>query len=456
MVSSERMADLLIRDAELLVTMTGDELRGGWVTISGGFVDGVGEAGTEPEAAEVLSAKGCLVTPGLVNAHHHIYQNLTRSFAPAVNQDLLTWASTLSEMWKRLDEEATYVSTWIGLAELALGGCTTTTDDLYVHPRPNLIDAEIAAAREVGMRFDPCRGAINLSREDGAPWPNEMVQDTDTILADTERLISRYHDRSHGAMIRIVSGPSANVTSTPDLFEASAELAEKHDVRLFTHLSQFPGEETWSLARFGQKPVDWFASVGWGSSRSWVAHCIFVDEGEIARIARWGTGVAHCPSSNALICEGIAPIPEMRKHGISVGLGCDGSASTDHGSLWLEARTALILARVRLGPMAMSARDVLEMATVGSAKCLGREGEIGVLTPGSCGDLVAWPMEGVSFAGAWTDPVEAWLRCGPVAARHTIVAGRTLVRNGELTLPKLEEMLTRHERISREWQGVTG
>jgi cytosine/adenosine deaminase-related metal-dependent hydrolase len=446
-------AELLIRDAELLVTMTGDELSGGWVAISGGMVDAVGPAGREPEAAETLSARGCLVTPGLVNAHHHMFQNLTRAFGPVLNSELMNWAGTQSDMWVRLDEEAAYVSTWIGLAELALGGCTLTTDDLYAHPRPKLIDAQIAAARELGFRFDPCRGAVALGRDDGLIFPRELVQDRDTILADTERLIDTYHDRSPGAMTRIVVGPSGSSVATPGLMEAAAELAERHDVRMTTHLSQFNGEEEWSLGYFGLRQVDWLESVGWGSDRAWVAHCIFVTDEEIARLARWGTGVAHCPTTCCLVADGVTPVGEMRRAGVNVGLAVDGGGS-EHASMWLEAHTALLLGRLRLGPMSTSARDVLELATLGSARCLGREGTNGVLAPGACGDVAVWPLDGVRFAGAHTDPVEAWLRCGPVSARHTVIAGKPVVRDGELTASGLDEMLRRHERISREWQGA--
>ena len=250
--------------------MTGEEIAGGWVAISDGVVDAVGGPGSEPRAAETLSARGCLVTPGLVNAHHHMFQNLTRCFAPVLNSELMSWAGTQSDMWVRLDEEAAYVSAWVGLAELALGGCTLTTDDLYAHPRPKLIDAEIAAARDVGFRFDPCRGGVALGRDDGLIFPAELVQDRDTIMADTERLIGAYHDRSPDAMTRIVAGPSGSSVATPGLMEAAAELAERHDVRMTTHLSQFAGEEEWSLGYFGMRQVDWLESVGWGSpARGW-------------------------------------------------------------------------------------------------------------------------------------------------------------------------------------------
>ena len=287
--------------------MTGEEIAGGWVAISDGVVDAVGGPGTEPRATETLSARGCLVTPGLVNAHHHMFQNLTRCFAPVLNSELMSWAGTQSDMWVRLDEEAAYVSAWVGLAELALGGCTLTTDDLYAHPRPKLIDAELAAARDIGFRFDPCRGGVALGRDDGLIFPPELVQDRDTIMADTERLIGAYHDRSPHAMTRIVAGPSGSSVATPGLMEAAAELAERHDVRMTTHLSQFDGEEEWSLGYFGMRQVDWLESVGWASPRAWVAHCIFVTDEEIARLARWGVGVAHCPTTCCLVAHGVTP-----------------------------------------------------------------------------------------------------------------------------------------------------
>lgn len=454
MTEEAKPADLLVRDAELLVTMTGEEIRGGWVAIGDGFITAVGGPGREPDAHEVVSARGCLVTPGLINTHHHIYQNLTRSFAPVVNADFLDWWTTLGAIWTRLDEEASYVSAWIGLAELALGGCTTSTDHLYIHPREKLIDAEITAASEVGLRFHPVRGAMDARYEDGDHLPASLYQQPDEILADSERLVSRYHGRSPGAMVRIALGPCSTFDSSDELMAATAELAERLDVRLHTHLAQVPPEEAFSLEQFGKRPVDRFEQLGWGSDRAWVAHCIFVDDDEIARLGRWGTGVAHCPSSNSLICVGIAPVRDLRAAGVPVGLGCDGSASTDHASLWLEAHTALLLGRLRHGATGMSARDVLAIGTVGSAACLGRAGELGVLAPGACGDLVAWPLEGVPFAGAWTDPVEAWLRCGPLSAHHTIVAGQVIVRDGHLALAKLDEMLREHARISRQWQAV--
>jgi cytosine/adenosine deaminase-related metal-dependent hydrolase len=448
--------DLLVRNAELLVTMTGEEVPGGWVSMRDGVIDALGGAGDEPAAAAELSARGCLVTPGLINTHHHIFQNLMRSYAPVVNSDWLVWREGLGGTWARVDEEASYVSAWIGLAELALGGCTTTSDHIFLHPHPRLVDGEIAAAGEVGLRLHAARGAMDMQHETGGYREPALFETPDEILADFERLASTYHDPSPTAMIQIAFAPCSLMDSSPEVLRGAAELAERLDVRLHTHLAMSPPEADYCLAHYGQRPVDYFEELGWAGSRSWVAHCNSVNSDEINRLAGWGTGVAHCPSSNMLLGLGAAPVGEMLRAGVRVGLGCDGSAATDHASLWLEARAALLLGRLiegaATGHRRMGARDVLEIATVGSAACLGRTGELGVLAPGACADLVAWPLEGVRFAGAWSDPVEAWLRCGPVDARHTVVGGRVIVRNGTLELPKLDEMLREHERISRSWQ----
>jgi cytosine/adenosine deaminase-related metal-dependent hydrolase len=445
----------------LLVATVDDERReveGGWVAITDGLVTAVGGwTDPEPAAARVLDASGCLVTPGLINTHHHIYQNLTRSFRPAVNGTLFQWLTTLYPRWALLDEEAAYVSAWVGVAELALGGCTTTTDHLYVHPRGagDLISAEIRGAQEVGVRFHPTRGSMSLSQKDGGLPPDSVVQDDDEILADSERLVALHHDRAWGAMVRIALAPCSPFSVTPDLMRATAELAERLDVRLHTHLAEDPDEDTFAEETFGRRTIEQFEEVGWGTDRAWVAHCIYPNDDEIKRLGSWGTGVAHCPSSNMLIGGGgIAPVTDLRAAGVPVGLGCDGSASTDSASLWMEARNALLLGRLRKGPTAMGARDALEIATRGSAGCLGREGELGQLSPGAVGDLVCWPLQGVQFAGALTDPVEAWLRCGPVAARHTVVQGKLVVEDGVIVAPGEDDMLRRHRTISARIQGV--
>lgn len=453
-------ADLIVSGALLVATVDAErrELPGGWVAATGGLITAVGGPAEAPPAAQVtLDAGGCLVTPGLVNTHHHIFQNLTRSYAPAVNGSLFSWLTTLYPLWAGLDEEAAYLSAWVGLAELALGGCTTSTDHLYVHPRGggDLISAEITAAVELGMRFHPTRGSMSLSAKDGGLPPDAVVQDDDEILADSEALVARHHDRSWGAMVRIALAPCSPFSVTPELMRRTAELAQRLDVRLHTHLAEDPDEDAFAAATFGRRTIEHFEDVGWLSDRSWVAHCIYPDKAEIARLGAAGVGVAHCPSSNMMIGGGgLAPVAELRAAGAPVGLGCDGSASTDHASLWMEARMALMTGRVRGGPAAMGARHALEIATVGSAACLGRQGEIGVLAPGAAADLVCWPLEGIAFAGALTDPVEAWLRCGPVAARHTVVAGRAVVRDGALVDPGVDDVLARHRRVAARLQGV--
>jgi cytosine/adenosine deaminase-related metal-dependent hydrolase len=451
-----------VTGAELVVTMDGGrEVQAGWVAIDDGLVTGVGPAGREPPAQRVLRADGCLVTPGLVNTHHHIYQNLTRSFAPATRAGLFDWLRVLYPRWALLDEEAVYLSAFVGLAELALGGCTTTTDHLYVHPAGggDLLGAEIRAARELGLRFHPARGSMSVSEKDGGLPPDSVVEDEDTVLAASEAAVAAYHDRSTGAMVRIALAPCSPFSVSRHLMSATAELAERLDVRLHTHLAEDLDEDRYCLETYGCRPVEFFEDVGWLSDRSWVAHCVHPGPPEVERLGHAGVGVAHCPSSNLLLGVGLAPVAELLAAGAPVGLGCDGSSSADSASLWLEARTALLLARLRSGAASTGARQVLELATLGGAACLGRQGELGVIRPGAVGDLVCWRLDGpqfagVQFAGALSDPVEALLRCGPVRAYHTVVAGQLVVERGAIVNGDLEDRLGRHRAASARVQGL--
>jgi cytosine/adenosine deaminase-related metal-dependent hydrolase len=456
-VETPARADLLITDAELVATVDDGrrEIAGGWVAVTGGAISGVGGPGDpRPEAVRTIDARGCLVTPGLVNTHHHLYQNLTRAFAPALTGGLFDWLVTLYPLWARLDEEAAYVSAYVGLTELALGGCTTSTDHLYVHPRGagDLIAAEVAAARDLGMRFHPTRGSMSLSVKDGGLPPDSVVQDDDQILAESQRLVEAHHDRSPLAMTRIALAPCSPFSVSTSLMSRTAELAERLDVRLHTHLCETQDEDEFCLATFGRRPVDYLADVGWMTDRVWLAHLVWPNADEVTRLGAARVGAAHCPSSNMILGSGLSPVADLRAAGAPVGLGVDGSSSADSASLWLEARTAMLQGKLRQGAAAMSARDALEIATRGGAQCLGRAAEIGQLSVGACGDLVVWGLDGVRFAGALSDPVEAWLRCGPVSARHTVVGGRLVVEDGVPVHGGLDEQLGVHRRVSAAMQ----
>lgn len=450
---------VLIRNARLVATMdaTRRELAGGWVLIDAGLITGVG-ASTDPEPAadDVLDATDCLVTPGLVNGHHHMYQNLTRAWPPMTDKPLFGWLQSVYPQWAGIDTEDVYLSAWIALAELALSGCTTSTDHLYLHPRGagDLLSAEIDAARDLGMRFHPTRGSMSLSVKDGGLPPDSVVQDDDEILAASEEAVARHHDRSHGAMVRIALAPCSPFSVTEDLMVRSAELAERLDVRLHTHFAENAEDDDFSIATYGCRPLEYLERTGWCTDRTWVAHCVMPNDEEVRRLGAAGVGVAHCPSSNLILSSGLAPVVDLRAAGAKVGLGVDGSSSGDCGSLWLEARQAMLLAKLRNGAAAGTARMALEMATLGGAACLGREGELGVLAPGAVGDVAVWPLTGPVFSGAVADAIEAWLRSGPVFARHTVVNGVPVVRDGALLNPRLDDVLAGHARAAARIQTV--
>jgi cytosine/adenosine deaminase-related metal-dependent hydrolase len=394
----------------------------------------------------------------LVNTHHHLYQNLTRAYAPMTNVALFGWLQTLYPLWTaNLDEEAVYHAAFVGLVELALSGCTTTSDHHYIHPprAGDLLAAEITAAQELGMRFHPTYGSMSLSVKDGGLPPDDAVRDEDDILAESERHVGRWHDPEHGSMIRIALAPCSPFSVTPDLMRRTAELAERLDVRLHTHLAENSEDDEFAQQTFGMRPIDLYDEVGWMSDRSWSAHVVRPNPSEIARLGQAGVGVAHCPSSNMILASGIAPVVALRGAGCPVGLGCDGSSSADAASLWQEARLAMLQGKLTSGAGAMSARDALEIATRGGAACLGREGEIGELSVGAVGDVAVWKLDGPVFAGVVDDLVEGWLRCGPISAWYTIVHGRIVVEQGRPVAEDLGVKLARHRLIARRFQGAT-
>ena len=450
-------ADLLIHNALLVATVDDArrEIPGGWIAITGGFITAVGSSlDPLPEARETRDASGCLVTPGLINTHHHLYQNLTRAYPPMTSSPLFGWLQILYPLWRVLNEESVFTSAWVGLAELALSGCTTSTDHLYLHPRGggDLLTAEITAAQDLGMRFHPTRGSMSLSQKDGGLPPDDVVQEDDEILLQCREAVERHHDRSFGAMTRIALAPCSPFSVTKDLMIRTAQLAEELDVRLHTHFAENSEDDDFSLATFGCRPFEYLQEVGWLSDRTWVAHCVMPNPDEIVQLGRAGIGAAHCPSSNLILASGISPIVDLRRAGVHVGLGVDGSSSADSASLWLEARQAMLLAKLRNGADAADARMALEVATIGGAGCLGRLGEIGQIAVGQVGDIAIWDITGVRFAGAIADPVEAWLRCGPVSVRDTIVHGKFVVRDAQLVSNKVDEMLTVHTKLSRQMQ----
>jgi cytosine/adenosine deaminase-related metal-dependent hydrolase len=447
--------DLVIAHARCVATVDPlrREIADGWVAIDNGLIAAIG-SGCPPGATQTIDARECLVTPGLVNTHHHLYQNLTRAFPPMTDKPLFGWLQSLYPLWRAIDTESVYTSAWVGLAELALSGCTTSSDHLYLHPRGagDLLTAEIDAARDIGMRFHPTRGSMSLSEKDGGLPPDDVVADDDEILAACEEAVDRHHDRSFGAMTRVALAPCSPFSVTEDLMVRTAELAERLDVRLHTHFAENAEDDEFSIATFGCRPMEYLERTGWCTDRTWVAHCVMPNDDEIVRLGAAGVGAAHCPSSNMILASGISPIVDLRAAGVKVGRGVDGSSSADSASMWLEARQAMLLAKLRNGADAGTARMALEVATIGGAGCLGREGEIGTLTVGAVADLAVWSLTGPTFSGAVADPVEGWLRCGPTGARDTIVNGRSIVRDGVLVSDHLGEMLTAHDKLSRKIQ----
>ncbi|MEE6166526.1 MULTISPECIES: amidohydrolase family protein [unclassified Mycolicibacterium] len=452
--------ELVIRDAQLLCCFddAGTELRGGWLAVDGGIITSLGAAGTPaPEARNVLDASGCVVLPGLVNAHQHLYQNLTRAFAPAEQVENLTdWFWTYFTAWARLDADAVAASTTVGLAELALSGCTTSADHLYLHPEPELIDSSIRAAAEVGLRFHPVRGSMTLGEADGGVCPSVLVEDLDAVLADTTRLLESYHDPAPASFVRIGVGPSTLMSSSATAMIESAAFADAHDVRLHSHVADDPDEDRFVQSRYRRRPLEVYEDLGWFTDRTWFAHVVYPNDAEIAGLAAAGVSVAHCPSMTMIdggLPGGPPPIRRMLDAGVNVGIGCDGATAADHQSLWLETRTAMLLSRQREGrATAMSARDALRMATRGGARALGREGEIGQLTVGANADISVWRVDTLPYAGVLNDPITGLMQCGPTWAWHTIVGGRFVVRAGELVTVHVPRALEHHRRASERVQ----
>ena len=447
------MPTLLLKNADALVTMDAQrrEIPGGGVFVRDGVIEAVGPSAELPQTADtVVSLAGCVALPGLVNTHHHMYQSLTRAIPGAQDAELFTWLRRLYPIWAGLTPEMIRVSTLTAMAELILSGCTTTSDHLYIYPNGTRLDDSIEAAAEIGMRFHAARGSMSVGESQGGLPPDRLVENEESILKDTQRLIETWHDPARHAMRRIVVAPCSPFSVSRDLMRQAAELARACKVSLHTHLAENDNDVAYSREKFGMTPAEYAESLGWIGHDVWHAHCVKLDAPGIGVFARSGTGVAHCPCSNMRLASGIAPIPAMREAGVPVGLGVDGSASNDAAHLLGETRQAMLLARVGHGPAAMSARQALELATLGGARVLGRD-DIGALAPGMSADLAAFPVGGLDLAGAAVhDPVAALVFCAPQNVRHSVINGKVVVSDGRLLPLDLPALIERHNRLARE------
>jgi len=452
------MSTLLIRHATLLVTMDAQrrEIVDGAVFARDGVIEAVGaSAQLPPTADEVIDARGQIVIPGLVNTHHHFYQTLTRAVPAAQDAELFTWLKTLYPIWAGLTPEMAFVSTQTAMAELLLSGCTTSSDHLYLFPNGTRLDDTLEAAAQIGMRFHAARGAMSVGESKGGLPPDRVVEDEAEILKDTQRLIERWHDPKRHAMQRIVVAPCSPFSVSRELMRDAALLARSfgstHGVSLHTHLAENDNDIAYTREKFNCTPAEYAEQLGWVGPDVWHAHCVELDAAGIALFAKTGTGVAHCPGSNMRLASGIAPIRAMRDAGVPVSIAVDGSASNDSGHMLGEARLALLLQRVAYGPVkgpsALTAREVLEIATLGGAQVLNRD-DIGALEPGMAADIVCVPLDDIGLAGALHDPLAALFFCHVPRVKHSVVHGRVVVRDGQLATLELPALVERHNRLA--------
>ena len=454
------MPTLLIKNAHLL-TMDDHhtELSDGGLFIEHGFIQKVGATRDLPSTAdEVLDLRGHVVLPGLVNTHHHFYQTLTRAVPAAQDANLFNWLKTLYPIWARLTPDDIFTSTQTALAELALSGCTTASDHLYLFPNGSKLDDEIAAASEIGLRLHASRGSMSLGESQGGLPPDSVVDDEDSILKDSQRLIEKYHDAKLGSMVQIVLAPCSPFSVTGELMKQSAKLAREYGVHLHTHLAETEDEEQFCLQKFGHRPVGYMQEVDWVGDDVWFAHAVWVNDEEIKVFAKHNCGVAHCPTSNMRLASGIAPLKEYRAAGVNVGLGLDGSASNDGSHLLAEVRNAMLLSRVREGITGyslsndpnrklMTAREALYLGTRGGAAVLGRK-DIGSLEAGKCADFFAINLNKLGFAGMH-DPVSSIVFGQPVNADYTVVNGKFIVKEGQLVTVDEQKLIEKHNKAAK-------
>jgi len=435
------------------------EIPNGGIFIRDGIIEKIGQASELPNTAdEILDLKNHVVVPGLVNTHHHFYQTLTRAVPAAQNANLFNWLKTLYPIWAKIQPDDIFTSTQTALAELALSGCTTASDHLYLYPNASKLDDEIDAALQLGVRLQASRGSMSLGESQGGLPPDSVVDTEEAILKDSQRLIEKYHNAKHGAMTQIVLAPCSPFSVTTDLMKQSAKLAREYGVHLHTHLAETEDEEQFCLQKFGHRPVGYMQEVDWVGDDVWFAHAVYVNDEEIKVFAKHNCGVAHCPTSNMRLASGIAPIKEYRKAGVNVGLGVDGSASNDGSHLLSEVRNAMLVSRVKEGITGyslsndpnrklMTAREALYLGTRGGAAVLGRN-DIGSLEVGKCADFFAVNLNQLGFAGMH-DPVSAIVFGQPVRVDYTVVNGRFVVKAGQLVTVDEGKLIERHNKAAK-------
>ena len=458
------MADttLLIKNADLLCTMEpsesapfGAEISDSGLFARNGVIEQVGKTINLPDTADqIIDMRGHVVVPGMVNTHHHMFQNLTRAVPAAQNAPLFGWLQTLYPIWSRIGPEHIYWSTALALAELALSGCTTSSDHLYLYPNGTRLDDSLAAAADIGLRFHGTRGSMSIGESKGGLPPDSLTEKEPTILSDCQRVIETFHDKKRFAMQRIAIAPCSPFSVSMDLMRESARMARSYGVGLHTHLAENSEDIEYSLANFGMRPGDFIEAVEWTGPDVWHAHCVQLNATEIQLFASTGTGIAHCPCSNMRLASGIAPVRKMLDAGVNIGLGVDGSASNDSGHMLSEARQAMLLQRVMKGGDAMTARETLSMATRGGAAVLGRD-DIGVLAPGYAADIAAFNTRGIDFAGAQWDILAGLIFCASGNSNYTIVNGKVIVDQGMLTTMNMTNLLERHNAMTADLMSHT-
>jgi len=438
------MTTTVIKNADVVVTMDGTrrEVTGGDVLIRNGVIIAVGQGLI---GDKIINATGCVVTPGLVNTHHHLFQTLTRAVPGGQDALLFGWLQTLYPIWAKMGPDEIFTSAQVGLAELALSGCTMSSDHLYMYPNGARLEDTIDAAKTIGLRFHPTRGSMSIGESDGGLPPDALVEKETAILEDCIRVVDAFHDPADGAMVRVGLAPCSPFSVSRELMRDTALLARDKGVMLHTHLAENDEDISYSLEKFGCRPGQYAEDLGWTGHDVWHAHCVKLDKQEIDLFAQTGTGVAHCPCSNCRLGSGIAPVRQMRNAGVKVALGVDGSASNDAGHLLDEARQLLLLQRVANGADAMSAREALEIATLGGAQVLGRA-DLGSIEVGKRADIAIWNMTGIAAAGNW-DPVAALVLTGPHNVRDLLVEGRHVVRDGHLTGIELGALVEKQNRL---------